>query len=373
MPPDQTDESDERRQRIGLADIIDRRSPEIVSRWLTQVRADADAAHVPLTELRNGIEDYLKRLAELLRGFETLASAGASAWEDVAGEHALTRVQLGFDVTQLLHELSVLRRTTAAVLREHGVLSDVRLLGQFTDLIEEATYASVRSYVEFRDRSAQRAEAEHIGFLTHELRNPLSVAAMAVSQLRRNRAGDDQQRLYGILDHSIDRIRRLIDDALLAGRLQAGAFECRPVETTFGELAGDTIDLFRRDAADKGLAFDVTFDPDLSLRADPNLLLSALQNLLENAVKYTDRGQVRLDVERRPGEIVVHVHDSCGGLSADELKVAFEPFRRVHTTKSGSGLGLGITRRAIEAQGGAVHARSEPGSGCHFWFTLPQK
>jgi signal transduction histidine kinase len=65
------------------------------------------------------------------------------------------------------------------------------------------------------------------------------------------------------------------------------------------------------------------------------------------------------------------VHDDCEGLSPEELRVIFEPFHRGHSKKPGSGLGLAIARQAVEAQGGAIHARSSSERGCHFWCTLP--
>ena len=96
--------------RAQLAEMIERRAQDVVDRWLEQVRADAYAARVPITDLRDGIQDYLTRLSELLRSGQSLEQAGISAWTDVAREHALTRVRLGFDVTELFHELVILRR-----------------------------------------------------------------------------------------------------------------------------------------------------------------------------------------------------------------------------------------------------------------------
>jgi signal transduction histidine kinase len=76
---------------------------------------------------------------------------------------------------------------------------------------------------------------------------------------------------------------------------------------------------------------------------------------------------------RRPGDVVLHVYDNCEGLSDEELKTIFEPFRRgAHTNKPGTGLGLAIARRAVEAQGGTIAAESVTERACHFWFTMPQ-
>jgi len=99
---------------------------------------------------------------------------------------------------------------------------------------------------------------------------------------------------------------------------------------------------------------------------------SAIQNLADNAAKYTDSGEVEVTVEERGERLVVHFRDTCAGISADELQTIFEPFERGHTGKAGTGLGLAIARRAVEAQGGSIHAESSGKDGCHFWVDLPR-
>lgn len=368
---ERTDEDREHRQRVELADVILRRAQEVVDQWLEQVRADAAAARVPLTDLQDGIMDYLTRLSELLRGGLALDATGASAWADVAREHAITRVRLGFDVTQLFHEIVILRRTTTKALRDEGLLGGEQA-ERLMDLLDGAISESLKSYIDYRDYTTRRTEAEHIGFLTHELKNPLGAVVMAATQLRAESLSPHQQRLCEIIDRNLDRIRRMIEEALLTERLQVGEVEVRPVDVSLGQLLGDAVEVFRRAANDKQIGFAAVFDPDLMLRADPSLTLSATENLLDNAIKYTDAGAVTLHVEEHTDEVVVHVRDRCAGLSPEELRVIFEPFKRAHTRKPGSGLGLAIARRAIEAQGGTIHAESSAATGCHFWFTLPR-
>jgi len=355
--------------------MIEHRAEDIVDRWLQQVRAGATASRVPRTDLSDGIRDYLRHLGELLRGGQPLDGIGLSVWGDVARAHALTRVRLGFDVTQLFHELVILRRVTTHVLREEGLWDGKQaegILDDLNDLIDAAIYSSIKSYIDFRDYATRRAEAEHIGFLIHELKNPLGAAVIATEQLRAQDLSPEQRRLCEILDRNIDRIRRMIDDVLLAERLQVGEVQSRPIEVTLGPLFKDAVEVFQRVASGKGLELKVTCDPSLTLRADPNLTLSATENLLDNAIKYTDAGEVTFDVEDHAGEVVFHVRDQCSGLSPAELRVIFEPFKRAHFGKPGTGLGLAIARRAVEAQGGTIHAESSAEAGCHFWFTLPR-
>ena len=89
-------------------------------------------------------------------------------------------------------------------------------------------------------------------------------------------------------------------------------------------------------------------------------------------MKFTDRGRVELKIETNASEVTVHVHDDCDGLSSEELRTVFEPFKRAKSDKAGTGLGLAIARRAVEAQGGRIGAESNGERGCHFWLTLPK-
>jgi signal transduction histidine kinase len=99
--------------------------------------------------------------------------------------------------------------------------------------------------------------------------------------------------------------------------------------------------------------------------------MSAIQNLADNAVKFTDAGRVEITLEGRGAEAVIHVRDSCPGISAAELEKIFEPYERGSSEKPGTGLGLAIARRAISLMGGTIGAESSESRDCHFWLTVP--
>ena len=158
---------------------------EIINGWLDRVREDTERAghNVNPSDLRDGIGDYLKNLADALRNSESAEIGGTDAWKRVAKEHALTRVRLGFDIDQLVHEFVILRRVTQQIAIDP---SDGLQIVMLADLIDAAIATSVKSYVESRDYRTRQQEEEHLGFLTHELRNPLTTASLAASQLRKD-------------------------------------------------------------------------------------------------------------------------------------------------------------------------------------------
>jgi signal transduction histidine kinase len=364
-----------RARRSLLAGTIERRLSDIEGRWLEKVKAELTDDHKSIapTDLRDAIAEYLARLAEALRGGESIESGGTAVWSEVAREHALTRVRLGFDVEQLVREFILLRRVLFDVAREEKVLVNDLQGDRLADLIDAAIARAVKSYIESRDLSARRAEAEHIGFLTHELRNPLSTAIMATTRLRKKAEVEAAEGdTLDMLERALHRIRSLIDGTLLTQRLQAREMECRPIDISLGKIMTDATRAAELEANQKGIEFIVSYDGEVQIYVDPGLTTSAVQNVVDNAVKFTDRGRVDVVGEDRPSEVIIHVYDNCDGLSDQELKTIFEPFKRAHPGKAGTGLGLAIARQAVEAQGGQIGADSGGERGCHFWLTLPK-
>jgi signal transduction histidine kinase len=164
----------------------------------------------------------------------------------------------------------------------------------------------------------------------------------------------------------------MIDSVLLNEKLDAGNFQKHPSDVRLGDLVEPAIEAARMTAQRKRVAFRVDYDPELRVHVDATLTRSVIENLADNAAKYTDAGSIDLVVEERTDAIVIHTRDTCHGLSSEELRTIFEPFRRGRTRQSGTGLGLSIARRAIEVQGGSIHAESPEPTGCHFWVELPK-
>ncbi len=376
--PSTVQPSSEEQQRKALADMIERNAAAIESRWLELAIADvALSPDVSMTDFRNAVRDYLVQLAKAIRqGDEFKDTArGGSLWVEVAKEHSITRVRLGFDIEQLVHEFTLLRRVLVDFARREGLLSDSHQVDRMADYIEAAIAVAVKSYVTFRDYEIRKKEAEHVGFITHELRNPLTVATINLTELsRRLPPSEDLEKSCNRLKNSLQRLKELIDTVLVTEELEAGLLQVRPKETNLGAVVEESTRAATAAAKDKGLHLQLEYDATVPLNVDPTLTISALSNLVDNAVKYTDSGSIGVQIENKQKEIVVHVRDTCDGISDEELKTIFEPFRRghSHTTKPGSGLGLSIAKRAVEAQGGQLHAESSTEEGCHFWFTLPK-
>ncbi len=360
-------------QRHRLADLIAARAEEIERRWLERVEARLHGHAVSSTELRNSMDEYLARLADGLRRRGTVEAGGSSSWDNVAREHAETRVRLGFDIDQLVHEFIVLRQVLFEMIdEEHAELVDARQQARLADLIEGAIAAAVKSYVTSRDYEARKREAEHVGFITHELRNPLTTVVLGVHQLRREPSeGPRREQTLDLIERNLRRISELIEGVLVVER-GAHGLKPQPTTITLGELLEQPVSAAKLAADTKGLRIVTKFGPDVVLHVDPKLSASAIDNVVQNAIKFTDRGEVEIAAEENQNEVVVHVRDTGPGISEENLATIFEPFRRGTATKPGSGLGLAIARRAVEAQGGTIHAESDGKNGTHFYLKLPK-
>jgi signal transduction histidine kinase len=354
----------------ALAALIQSEAWEIERRWLEHIGREG-VGDLPLssTQLRDGIGDYLEAMVAMLGpGRQGKGDEGRNAWATVAREHGIHRARLGFDISQLLRELFALRWVIEGLADERSIAGADRDLVR---VIDGAVAEAVAAYVRVRDSEVRSKHAIDIGFLTHELRTPLTAAMLVAARLKR-RLPPEQEKVLDTLNRHHRRLADLVESVLLAERLEAGKQEVRATDVTLGELLSTALEAARLTAAQKGVTFEAHYDPNVVLHVDPGLALAAVQNVADNAAKYTDSGRVDVDVEERPDTVVVHVNDQGPGLAPEELSTLFEPFHRGKTSKAGSGLGLAIARRALEVQGGSIHAESRRDRGAHFWLTLPR-
>ena len=172
--------------------------------------------------------------------------------------------------------------------------------------------------------------------------------------------GRSLRSLQDIIDRSLADVRMASGDAY-AKRIEMRAFM---EELEIGAALG---------ASERGIILNMPLvERDLAVRADPQLLSSAVGNLLHNAFKFTPpQGTVTLSTQRRGGRVLIEVQDACGGIREGQLDAVFQPREQRGSDRTGLGLGLSISRRAIESQGGTLTLHNLSGSGCIFTIDLP--
>lgn len=252
-------------------------------------------------------------------------------------------------------------------------------LVQAQDLALRAALAIDNSRL-YRDaQEANRAKTDLLAVISHDLRTPMN-AIIGYAELLE--MGIPERLPDGSLEH-IGRIRAsgrhllyLIDELLSYARLDAGHEETNPQDTNAAALARDVAAVMEPIAQKRNLRFTVDADREAPLRTDPDKLRQVLINLASNAVKYTESGEIVLQVRTTPsGDVVIRVTDTGVGISDEHLSQIFEPFWQVTATRGtpdgGTGLGLSVVRRLVQLLGGDITVQSTVGDGSTFTVTLP--
>jgi two-component system, sensor histidine kinase and response regulator len=237
--------------------------------------------------------------------------------------------------------------------------------------------AQLREALE-RAEAANRAKTMFLSNMSHEIRTPMN-AILGLTQIVRRGTNDPVQsdRLRKVSE-AADHLLRIINDILDLARIESGRLRLQAADFSLDDMLDSAAGWVSEQARDKGLELIIVRgDAPDALHGDRTRLTQALLNLLGNAVKFTERGTVRLNVvvlEHAPPQLRLRfeVHDTGIGIDPAQLGSLFTPFQQADgsTTRrfGGTGLGLAITKRIAELMGGEVGADSSP-AGSRFWFT----
>jgi PAS domain S-box-containing protein len=228
---------------------------------------------------------------------------------------------------------------------------------------------------------AARAKSEFLAMMTHELRTPLNSVLGYVQILQRDsNLSERQLASLATIEHSGRHLLLLINDVLDTARIEGGKLELAPASVHLAEFAHVVGDIIQVKASEKRLQFRCDIDPRLPavVTVDERRLGQVLLNLLGNAVKFTERGGITLSLHRVAAcasavGVRFEVSDTGSGLRAGDLERIFQPFEQAgdpHQRAQGTGLGLAISRQLVQAMGGEIEVRSEPGRGSVFSFDL---
>ena len=211
--------------------------------------------------------------------------------------------------------------------------------------------------------------------VAHEIRNPLGALAGGLDLLERDPGGARTPERLALVKRQVHRLDRLVTDLLDAARGEAGVLDIRLRECDLGAVAREAIDLVRPVAPGHAFRLQLPEEP-LPVRGDPERLSQVMSNLLSNAIKYSPAGgdiEVRLAAEGDAA--VLDVVDHGIGIAPEDREAVFAPFRRgrsARDTAPGTGIGLPMARRIVEAHGGRIEMATEVGRGSRFTVILPR-
>ena len=225
-------------------------------------------------------------------------------------------------------------------------------------------------------QAAERAQKANTAFLaaaSHDLRQPVQALSLLNGALRRTVKDERAREMIDSQEHSLTAMTNLLNSLLDISRLDAGVvtpdFEEFPMQRVIDRLSAE----FGRQASHKGLEF-LSEPCAIMVRSDPNLLSEIIQNLVSNAIRYTDRGSVKMVCDCAGEMCRLEVVDSGIGIEEDQLEAIFNEFHQTKTPGSsteGFGLGLAIVRRLADLLEHDIGVESEPGKGSMFYVSVP--
>ncbi len=248
--------------------------------------------------------------------------------------------------------------------------------GEFKRLINafNKMTADLKDYQALR-LQAQVSELKEQVFraVAHDLRAPLLGLQGYIYILQNGKVSEAEKQNYlKLMGEAAQNLSALLEDVLDVSRLEAGMAQVHKESVDLRALVDEVLGTLAPTARQKNLKLSAQLDVD-RVPADPKLLKRVLTNLVSNAIKFTEKGFVKVTALQDKKAYIVHVQDSGIGLDAQEIKGLFHKYHQVHPGKPGFGLGLFISRQLVEAHGGSLKVTSEPGQGSIFTVRLPKE
>ncbi len=256
-------------------------------------------------------------------------------------------------------------------------------LASHRDHLDELVTSRTRALMRALDRAQEsdRLKSEFLTTISHELRTPLNSILGFTTTVRDGMAGplnDEQSRQLGFAQTSAEHLLSLINDLIDLSQIEAGRMELVDEAFDLSEVAAQVVASMKPRADAKGLVIRNNLCPrTCSLVSDRRRVAQVLLNLVDNAIKFTDAGEVCIDCNCDDVRARLKVSDDGVGISPQDQAVLFDPFRqldggtdRIH---EGSGLGLSICRELVTLLGGTIEVESEPGRGSTFRVILPRR
>lgn len=352
-----------------LNDFIRHNHDEVVARSLAMLaRGIAGSSQSHLDLETDEISVFVGQLAERLR---VVDSPSDSQFGAPAKAHGGEMLRQGFSVSHVVQSYGAVCQVVTELAMERQEPITTEEFQTLNHCLDTVMAEAVQEYELRRDQAISLQETERLGLLAHELRNLLGSAMLSFDILKGGSVSIGGS-IGAVLGRSLRGMHELIDGALAEVRLEAGLQKRERIAIAAFLQELEVAAAFEANQA--GVTLTITCQDEAPLvDIDRHILASAVGNVLQNAFKFTRRGgHVRLDVHSTARRVLIDIADECGGLPQGVSETMFQPFDQRGVDRTGLGLGLVITQRGVEANGGEIRVRDVPGKGCVFTIDLPR-
>jgi signal transduction histidine kinase len=368
---------------VKLADLIRQKHKDLMRLWRTKVQRVSAGQSLDTPEAASHIAPLLEDIAAaLLKGKKKpLLKLPVDEATEV---HGLQRFQEGFDLIEVVADYNALREAIQEFAEANQINVTGRVRGILDRVLDKAIGVAVQTYSEQKALEIQRQREEHLSFIAHDLKTPLSAVYTAATILDRTLSGDCKTervaRMLEIVQRNTERLNALVSRVIqeqinpqrtaaepaFPARVEKRNFDLWPVvEGLIQDL--QSLTEHRRIRVRNEVAHSC------SVFADPVLITQVLQNLLSNAIEYTSDGDIVVGSAFSGAERLVRcwVRDSGGGIPEERRGKVFDKLESDPQKEGGRGLGLAIVKQIVEAHGGQITVASKLGEGSTFEFSVP--
>ncbi len=325
-------------------------------------RAAATRAPVQVPDILDEREYGAARIRPILvrLAYRALLAVPLRREEQIVGGLVVWRQEAGAFSTEVVNLLQTLATQSVLAIENARLFREVEEKGRQLE-------------------SASKHKSEFLANMSHELRTPLNAILGYTELILDNIYGDVSEKVRDVLERlekSGRHLLGLINDVLDLSKIEAGQLSLSVSDYSMKEIVQTVFTAVESLAAEKRLALKVTLPPDLPLgHGDERRITQVLLNLVGNAIKFTEVGEVRVQVTTTDDAFVVSVSDTGPGIPETDREKIFEEFQQADSSstrkKGGTGLGLSIAKRIVEMHGGRIWVESSLGKGSTFWFTVP--